>query len=1258
MLEGDTPFQAMGRSMLRRLKETPGRFDFVRQNINGQKSFRELFTFIYDLQESHEYLKPTFLRSEKSSKIANDYWESGNYYYKRGEFERAMECYNLSLVLAPHPFLKEDPTMHYGHDEDLFVPERIEPHRYNAAESCNEDSTALAMAYANRSAVFYKIGLYERCLRDIRLALQNDYPLEFKDVLEKRKKNCLKALAGGKRKTRTVSKSEKESCKRKDSTCLENAFNALNIESSCSEKNSTDLVDSFSKSSKNPSGSDKNSSTVNKKPVENGKTPSISNQDATETDEECYNSGRKISSSNRSSRNSGKKPYKRPSKAGKDTNKPYKGSTASRKHVCSCSYCKESSKSDQGACGSNKGTKNCSSDDNPNKNSSDKNEEHFRSNSSSLVSGKDTPLSNMEALGAVDTGDSDSNLATFSLPKAPFCLDVRLPDFTTSFTGPNGESEFAASLKKSNSNSTTKSLSSSEEFSQLKSSSEASHSSKRSCSPAKVANSVIRDNVSNKESSRQSTELINESTNFGLQTCTSNNINSNTSASLKNRNSSNSDMKSLSSSKESSQLKSSLEASHSKESSCGSAKDSSSMRSDFVSDKESLRQSSEAVSESNNFSQQTCTSDIVNPDTSVRRKNRNFSSSDSRSLGSSQESSKLTTPSEANHLGKSSCGSGKDSRPTKSDSVSGNESSRRSLAANNEYPNFNQQACASNNINPDANAKLKNGNSSGSNLKSLGSSKESSKLKSSLKATHSDKSSCGSAKDSSSMKSASASDKVSIRHETVTESATFSQEDLTSEINLGTCPERYDSDTVSTGSNDDYEDTTNESRKAMKDLLEAKPISDCCRGAHQMKSLFTSDECRSPVIKDPHPEIPAFTSAVRLGHHSVKGKSVYANRYIRPGEVLAVEPAFCLSSDWKRLAFACGYCLRDVIDPLPCPGCVLITFCSEACRYEALAEDHWLECTILPTLDALGLHHRNLAYKMFKTLDYNHLMALLGEGKKKRPRRRKNKAGGRKGPPHNATNPKTAASHRCWQDMCTNLDKQSFEYLFVQCQTAFMLTTLLVQSRKFFVDEDGVGIDPSREAVLRTGAVVLSNILKIRSNALELIDKGRKISLGVGIYHWISIINHSCNPSAEEYNCGRDMVIRAIRPIYEGEEITISYVWNYYEARLEDRATDLLMYSIICSCEACLFGWGTYYQLPYVSMNLMEKGAHTEEFANAITDSLQIGVKVTSGIRISPEERETLIRAIELLYIIAPMPCQDLCYVQKLLLMSFLLERN
>ncbi|KAK7084937.1 hypothetical protein SK128_013959 [Halocaridina rubra] len=329
-----------------------------------------------------------------------------------------------------------------------------------------------------------------------------------------------------------------------------------------------------------------------------------------------------------------------------------------------------------------------------------------------------------------------------------------------------------------------------------------------------------------------------------------------------------------------------------------------------------------------------------------------------------------------------------------------------------------------------------------------------------------------------------------------------------------------------------------------------------------------------PFLQDPNPVIPAFSKAVKVVCTPKKGRGLVATRNIKPGEILAVEDAFCLNVAEPRVYSYCGHCATVCIDPLPCPGCGVIVYCSFTCRNKSLTGEHWLECRIVPILLPLGLISYSQVIRMFRHYSHKQVMGIIDEVKKEK--RVKLEEAGR-----NSQGIYSSNSYRPVYRLCSHKEKLSFEQLLEFCQIAYVLTKLLIKSERYFVDEKGVPYVPSKNDCIATGAIVLSNIIKLEHNSIKLHDnKQRSSYIGEGLFLALSLINHSCVPSAFHYTIGRTMVVRARRPIREGEEISISYTFDFFDEEFPSRRKNLEKYFITCDCLACEKRWPILVMLP------------------------------------------------------------------------------
>lgn len=87
--------------------------------------------------------------------------------------------------------------------------------------------------------------------------------------------------------------------------------------------------------------------------------------------------------------------------------------------------------------------------------------------------------------------------------------------------------------------------------------------------------------------------------------------------------------------------------------------------------------------------------------------------------------------------------------------------------------------------------------------------------------------------------------------------------------------------------------------------------------------------------------------------------------------------------------------------------------------------------------------------------------------------------------------------------------------------------------------------------------------------------------IGCGAFGVLSLTNHSCNPAAARVCYAGVGVLRAIRHMPAGSEITDSYGEHYATSSAEARKAALLrQYFFTCRCDPCTSIWPTYLGLP------------------------------------------------------------------------------
>lgn len=126
--------------------------EFDRLQNDRAKQLRYVYTIVERLK-----MFPDSRRCDsnaKSDQKAEDFRTRGNQYYAGRQYVKALEEYNRSICYA-------------------------EP-----------GSGHISLGYANRSAVFFQLKLYEECLASIRMAIDSTYPDHLMAKLKKRESEC------------------------------------------------------------------------------------------------------------------------------------------------------------------------------------------------------------------------------------------------------------------------------------------------------------------------------------------------------------------------------------------------------------------------------------------------------------------------------------------------------------------------------------------------------------------------------------------------------------------------------------------------------------------------------------------------------------------------------------------------------------------------------------------------------------------------------------------------------------------------------------------------------------------------------------------------------------------------------------------------------------------------------------------------------------------------------------------------------------
>lgn len=166
------------------------------KRLCSQGKVEEVLSCLWTLKEAHEFLVPKMMKADKSEVDADTLRSRGNTFYQMRDFDKALSYYNLSIVTAPCPaFLMGDLSQNKCGTENRGASGSREDQIPSSHLGCVEgDFKALALGYANRSAVLFELEQYERCLCDLDLAFSYGYPPKLQSKLQERKIKCHIAL--------------------------------------------------------------------------------------------------------------------------------------------------------------------------------------------------------------------------------------------------------------------------------------------------------------------------------------------------------------------------------------------------------------------------------------------------------------------------------------------------------------------------------------------------------------------------------------------------------------------------------------------------------------------------------------------------------------------------------------------------------------------------------------------------------------------------------------------------------------------------------------------------------------------------------------------------------------------------------------------------------------------------------------------------------------------------------------------------------
>ena len=165
--------------------------------------------------------------------------------------------------------------------------------------------------------------------------------------------------------------------------------------------------------------------------------------------------------------------------------------------------------------------------------------------------------------------------------------------------------------------------------------------------------------------------------------------------------------------------------------------------------------------------------------------------------------------------------------------------------------------------------------------------------------------------------------------------------------------------------------------------------------------------------------------------------------------------------------------------------------------------------------------------------------------------------------------------------------------LFRRTVGALYLTHLLQAWTGFFGSSNAP--DSNDEHVI--ASLVLRHLQSFPCNAHEVselrldprnVAESLSVEVGAAIYGALSLFNHSCDPMVTRHFYADTCVVRSVRPVVRGAELSDNYGAVFaVQGAIDRRAKLRTQYFFECQCVACVCEWPLYPSIPHKTPTLV-----------------------------------------------------------------------
>ena len=343
---------------------------------------------------------------------------------------------------------------------------------------------------------------------------------------------------------------------------------------------------------------------------------------------------------------------------------------------------------------------------------------------------------------------------------------------------------------------------------------------------------------------------------------------------------------------------------------------------------------------------------------------------------------------------------------------------------------------------------------------------------------------------------------------------------------------------------------------------------------------FLQQECELPQLTyEKNDKFTSASCAVDIITSPNSGRHPVATQDILVGDILVIEKPFASVLLPEHLETHCYHCLKRVTVPMPCCQCSTVRYCSVACAKQSWDCYHSVECQYLDLIHQAKIGgNGHLALRIITKAGYKFLKDFRQEIRQRLCSNVSRELGCRDDGSY------ISSDYLPIYCLVTHSEDRSISDLFRRTVMAiFLLKTL--QGGTFF-DKDSC----PQEDLIFIGGLILRHLQSNPCNAHEVSELQLNLNsvatsetgeISSGIYATLSLFNHSCDPSVTRNFYGDTCVVRAIKNIPKGQEISDNYGTLCALSVKQERHDKLKsQYYFTCHCRACEEDLPLYLDIP------------------------------------------------------------------------------